>query len=128
VTQGRKKPGTRRPKRPVSAGDRLRAAILDEFELSEAEAQLLEKAAATADLLERVEAEVAVAPLVKAGSRGQPVAHPLIETQVELGAHLVRLLGALGLPLTEDDPQGAEVSRMARKAAMARWHGRGRAG
>jgi len=124
VTQGRKRPGTRRPKRPVSAGDRLREAITSEYELSEVETQLLEKAAATADLLERVEAEVSAAPLVKAGSRGQPVAHPLIETQVVLGAHLTKLLGALGLPLTEDDPQEAEVSRMARKAAMARWHGR----
>jgi len=126
VTQGRKKPGTKRPKKSISAGDRLRKAITSEYELSEAEAQLLEKAAVTANLLERVEAEVAAGLLVEAGSRGQPVAHPLIQTQVELGAHLVRLLEALRVPLGEEDPEEATTSRMARRAAMTRWHGRKR--
>jgi hypothetical protein len=121
-----KRPARKKPKKPVSAGDRLRQAIQSEFELSEAEGLLLEKAAATADLLERVEAEVAAAPLVKAGSRGQPVAHPLIGTMTELGAHLVRLLEALSVPLGEEDPEEAMTSRMARKAAMTRWHGRKR--
>jgi hypothetical protein len=117
-------PPRKRPKKPESAGDRLRAAIAAEFELSEAEEALLARAARTADLLERVEAEVAAAPLVKAGSRGQPVSNPLIQSQVELGAHLVRLLEALRVPLGDEDPEEALTSRMARKAAMTRWHGR----
>ena len=124
MTQGRKKPGTKRPKRPVSAGGRLRESISEEFELSEAEGLLLEKAAGVADLLERVEREVATGPLVVEGSRQQQVAHPLIGTQVELGAHLVRLLEALRVPLGEEDPQEAMTSQLARKAAMTRWHGR----
>ena len=119
-----KRPASKRPKKPVSAGDRLRQAITSEFELSEAERQLLAKACATADLLERVEGEVVGAPLVKAGSRGQPVSNPLIATQIELGAHLVRLLEALRVPLGEEDPEETETTRLARKAAMARWHGR----
>jgi len=94
--------------------------------LSEAEGLLLEKACATADLLERVEAEVATGALVKAGSRGQPVADPLIQTQVELGAHLIRLLEALRVPFGEEDPEEAMTSQLARKAAMTRWHGRRR--
>jgi hypothetical protein len=124
MTQGRKKPGTKRPKKPTSVGGRLRESISEEFELSEAEGLLLEKACSVADLLERVEAEVSAAPLVKAGSRGQPVAHPLIAAQVELGAHLVRLLEALRVPLGEENPQEAMTSQLARKAAMTRWHGR----
>jgi hypothetical protein len=124
LTQGQRKPGSRRPKKPVSAGDRLRQAIESEFDLSEPEAQLLAKACSTADLLERVEAEVAAGPLVQAGSRNQPVAHPLIGAQIELGAHLMRLLEALRLPLGEEDPQEAMTSQLARKAAMTRWHGR----
>jgi hypothetical protein len=122
MTQRAKKPGSKRPK--DSAGDRLRAAIESEFELSEGEGLLLEKACATADLLERVEAEVGAGPLVVEGSRQQQVAHPLIQTQVELGAHLVRLLEALRVPLGEEDSEGATTSRLARKAALTRWHGR----
>jgi hypothetical protein len=113
-----------RAKKPTTAGDRLRESITSEFELSEPEAQLLAKACATADLLERVEAEVAAAPLIRTGSRGQPVSNPLIATQVELGWHLVRLLEALGVPVGGgEDPGDAEVSRQARRAAMVRWHG-----
>jgi hypothetical protein len=121
LTQASKK----RPKKSETAGGRLRTAITEEFDLSEAETLLLAKACATADLLERVEAEMTAAPLVEAGSRGQPVANPLIQTQIELGSHLVRLLEALRLPIgEEEDPQDALVSQMARKAAMTRWHGR----
>ena len=128
MTQARKA-SQKRPKRAETAGDRLRTAISEEFDLSEPEALLLAKACATADLLERVEAEVAAAPLVGTGSRGQPAASPLIASMVQLQAHLVALLGALGVPLgEEEDPQDALVSRMARKAAMTRWHGHGRAG
>ena len=124
-----KKAGSTRPKKSITGGDRLRTAIEDEFELSEPEGLLLEKAAAVADLLERVEAEVAVAPLLASGSRRQPVPNPLIQTMRELQQHLVALLAALGVPLGEEqDPQEATTSRLARKAAMARWHGRGRTG
>jgi hypothetical protein len=123
-----KKPNSTRTKKPVTPGDRLRAAIEAEFELSEGEGLLLDKACATADLLERVEAEVATAPLVESGSRHQPVSNPLIRTQMELQQHLVMLLQAMRLPLGEEDPEEATTSRLARKAAMARWYGRGRAG
>jgi hypothetical protein len=119
-----KRHGANRPKKPVSAGDRLRQAIEGEFELSEPETQLLAKACATADLLDRVEQEIASGPLVVEGSRQQQVSNPLIATQIELGAHLVRLLEALSVPLGEEDPEESTVSRMARRAAMARWHGK----
>jgi hypothetical protein len=118
------KRSSKRPKKPVSAGDRLRVAIEDEFELSEPETQLLAKACATADLLDRIEREVAAGPLVVEGSRQQQVSNPLIATQIELGAHLLRLLEALRVPLGEEDPEETETTRLARKAAMARWHGR----
>jgi hypothetical protein len=119
------KRSSKRPKKPVSAGDRLRVAIEGEFELSEPETLLLAKACATADLLDRIEREVAAGPLVVEGSRQQQVSNPLIATQIELGAHLVRLLEALCVPLGgEEDPQETETTRLARKAAMARWHGR----
>jgi hypothetical protein len=113
----------KKPKPPESAGSRLREAIESEFDLSEPEALLLANACATADMLERVEREIATGPLIVAGSRQQQVSNPLIATQIELGAHLVRLLGALRVPLGEEDPEKALTSRMARKAAMVRWHG-----
>ena len=119
-----KKPGSKRPKKPASAGDRLRTAIEGEFELSEAEGLLLAKACSTADLLQRVEAEVTAAPLLGVGSRHQPISNPLIRTQMELQQHLVALLQALRVPLGDEDPQEATTSRMARKAALTRWHGR----
>jgi hypothetical protein len=120
-----KRPASKRPKKPVSAGDRLRAAITDEFDLSEPEMQLLAKACSTADLLERVEREITTGPLVVEGSRQQQVSNPLIASMVQLQAHLVALLGALGVPLGEvEDPEEATVSRQARRAALIRWHGR----
>jgi hypothetical protein len=119
-----KKSSSKRPTKPASAGARLRAAIEGEFELTEAEGLLLAKACATADLLERVEREVATALLLAVGSRHQPVPNPLIQTHVELGAHLVRLLQALRVPLGEEDLEESTTSRLARKAAMTRWHGR----
>src|SRR5215213_8417178 len=111
-------------KEPLSAGDRLKASVLEEYaELSEAELQLLGKAASVADLLERVEAELVTAPLVESGSRRQPIPSPLIRTAVELQQHFLMLLRALGLPLG-DDGEEPLVSQQARKAAMSRWHGR----
>lgn len=56
-------------KRIESAGDRLRKAILDQFELTDPELELLAKAASVADLLDRVEAQLADAPLIETGSR-----------------------------------------------------------
>ncbi len=111
-------------KKTDSAGDRLRKAILAEFELTDPELELLAKAASVADLLDRVEGELAGAPLVEAGSRGQPVASPLIRSQIELGGHLVRLLEALALPLGDEDNEESRTTQQARKAAMVRWHGR----
>ena len=67
---------------------------------------------------------IVTAPLVQAGSRSQPVSNPLIRTMQELQQHLVMLLEALRVPLGEEDPQEATTSRLARKAALTRWHGR----
>lgn len=126
MTAPKRQAGTpkNRAKKPTSAGDRLRVAIEAEFDLSEAEGLLLAKACSTADLLERVEVEVATAPLVKSGSRHQPVSNPLIRTLMELQQHFVMLLQALRVPLGDEDPEEAATSRLARKAAMVRWHGR----
>jgi hypothetical protein len=75
--------------------------------------------------MQRVEDELAGAPLIQSGARHQPVSNPMIRTLVELQAHFVMLLQALQVPLGEEgDPEQMETSRLARRAAMMRWHGR----
>ena len=69
------------------------------YELDPAEKQLLGEACATLAELERVEQELSEAPLIVAGSTGQPVPHPLLATAQHHRQLLERLLRALALPV-----------------------------
>lgn len=108
-------------KKPESAGARLREAVLDRYELDPAEVVLLDAAAALADVCERLDEAVAEAPLTVEGSRGQPVAQPLLLQQRKHHERLQRLLEGLKLP-AKGELQGASArSRAAQAAAQERW-------
>lgn len=114
-------PRKRNPIPDGSPGDRLRAAILDVFELSPAELAVLDQAVVIADELARINAEMASAEPLAVGSAGQPVAHPLLDAQRRHSDTLARLLDALHLPVGDEDEGEAAVVRKARAAANVRW-------
>jgi hypothetical protein len=107
-----------------SEGRELWKAVVEEFDLRPDELRLLRQAAATSDLIAAMEKEIGT-DLVVPGSKGQPVANPLLDQVQKHRMLLARLLGQLALP---DDPSdrglSAARSQSARKAALARWsHG-----
>ena len=96
------------------------------YELSPAEALLLEGACREIDIIERLQDELKGANLVVAGSMGQDTAHPLL-TEVRMHrAAFGSIVKQLALPELEDEKkQSSPRSRQAQNAANARW---GRAG
>jgi hypothetical protein len=114
-----------RPKQPKASetpGERLKRSILAEYELSPAERLLLEEAAALADVLGRLNAEIAAAQaLTGKGSKGQTVASPLLAAQRQHCEALVRVIEGLALPALEEDEGELSSSKRARKAATVRW-------
>jgi hypothetical protein len=100
-------------KRPETAGSRLKREVLETYEVTPAERLLLDRAAVLADVCERIDAEVAAAPLTVAGSMGQPVANPLLLQQRKHHEQLQRLLKAVQFPARDEF--------MGRSAAQARW-------
>lgn len=104
-------------------GGRLWRDIVAEHDLRPDELRLLEDACRTADMVDRLEREVAKAPLTVAGSMGQPVPNPLIAEVRQQRAILAQLLRRLDLP---DEPEAEQAKGMAkstkaRQAARARW-------
>lgn len=90
------------------------------YELSPAEVTLLEQACRVADLLVRVDAELAAGPLTVLGSEKQPRAHPLLASRAEQTRLLDGLLRSMALPLP-DESEGARRSPQQVAAARARW-------
>ncbi len=108
-----------------SRGELLREQVLDRFELSPSELAILEEAVSTVDELGRLESELADAPLVVAGSRGQMRPHPLLN---EVRAHrrvLDALCRSLCLPV-EGETVGRPRSPRHAAAARERWRRHGR--
>ena len=108
-------------KKPESAGARLTREVLALYELSPVESLLLERAAAVADTLARIDAAVAKAELVTAGSKGQRRPEPLLREQREHGARLASLIEALRLPDRGEDQGRSGTSLSAQRAAAIRW-------
>lgn len=95
---------TTTPKRP---SERLRAAVLDTYELAEHEAALLEQACHTADLCADLQARLdADGPLVD-GAHG-PKVHPAAVELRQQRIALARLLAALRVP--DDDTDALTVT------------------
>lgn len=90
------------------AGVRLWEAICGPYELDEHELVQLHAACRTADLLDRLSAEIdGAGSLVAEGKKGDPVAHPAAVEHRQQSITLSRLLAALRLPAGEesDRPQ-----------------------
>ena len=113
--------GKSRQKQPESAGDRLRREILAAYELTPAELILLDQAVAVADVLERLNAQVATEGLTAFGSTRQTVASPLLAAQREHAKTLAALLGAIAVPAAGEDEGVSSTSKAAQRAAHVRW-------
>jgi len=118
----------RKPSQPpglAAAGRALWRAVVGAYVLRADEVALLTHAARTADIVAGIEAELAGAPLMVAGSQGQERAHPLLTEIRGQRALLAGLLKQLGLPdatvVAAGPAAPSEASARARKAARARW-------
>lgn len=117
-----KKKTPRAPKGLDTRGKRLWTEIHAVFDLSQDphRAVLLEDACRTADLIDRLQAEVDSQDLRVRGSQGQPVAAPeLAEIRQHRGT-LATLLGKLALPDTEEmqEIKQKHVTEVRRQAAF----------
>ncbi|MEP9417475.1 P27 family phage terminase small subunit [Gordonia sp. VNQ95] len=101
----------------------------DGMELDARELELLRQACATADDLARIEAEMITDDrLVVKGSQGQPVAHPMLSEARACRAQIASLLARIDLAVPDETPVPKVTgprSVQARRAANARWQGRG---
>jgi hypothetical protein len=87
-------------------GHRLWAAVVGAFELSPADPdklRVLFDACKTADLLKRLDAAAAKAPLTVKGSMGQEVINPLIGQAQTSRMQLAQLLARLNFTPAEED-------------------------
>jgi hypothetical protein len=103
--------------------------VVADYDLSTPELELLRQACGVADLVARVEAELAADDLVVPGSRGQPVISPLVDRLTALRRLLESLIRSMALPFP-DEHQGRRRSPAQVAAAQQRWRqerGRGTA-
>lgn len=115
------------PPAPEGLGERglrLWTDTLADLDMDPDELLLLEEACRLADELDEMGVLLANSAMLSTGSRGQPVANPLIR---EIRGHrlaLSRVLRQLGATRPgEDEQERLTPSQRGRKAAMARHHG-----
>ena len=120
----------RPPKGLGPAGRKLWRAIVSDWELRPDELAVLESACFEADLLRRLQDELADSPLTAKGSMGQLVEHPVSVALRQHRATQAQLLKQLRVPDRDEDgdeeptvTQRKPMSRSeaAKKAAKARW-------
>lgn len=114
------------PRAPTGLGARGRRfwrETVGEFDLSDAEREILAEACRTLDDLDRLAASIAADGAMTTGSQGQPVVNPALTEARGQRAILHRLLAALQLPDADDKPMRAAASTRGRTAARARWRG-----
>ena len=116
------------PKAPTglrTPGRRLWSDVVGPYALTAGELAVLEQAARTADLCDRLERDVRALPeLTSVGYAGQPRPHPLLAALRAERLLLERLVGALNLPDDTREVGMTPASRHAQKAAQARWRQR----
>ena len=90
------------------------------YEFRADELRVLDDACRTADIIAKLEAELAKGELTVRGSQGQPVANPMLGELRQYRALLRGQLKSLNLP-DEDGRASEDRSTKARNAANARW-------
>lgn len=114
------------PPAPPGMGDRGRRfwrATLGDFELSDAEREILAEACRTLDDLDRLAGMVAEHGTMVEGSQGQPVLNPALTEARGQRLALHRLVAALQLPDADDAPIPTAVQMRGQRAAQTRWRG-----
>ena len=102
------------------SGTALWRGVLHSYELSPVELLTLEQCARQADLVGRLDAELAEAPVVTEGSMGQPRVHPLVAAVAEARRTLDTLQKGLALPMPDEDVGHRRAPQQV-AAAQARW-------
>ena len=104
-----------------TAGRQLWDSLTAKFVLNAGEIAILGQAAATADEIVLLEAELRGSSLVVAGYSGQPRPNPLLKIIQDHRLLLRRLVDSLALPDEGDESGLRPGQRHARRAANARW-------
>jgi hypothetical protein len=103
------------------SGMRLWDSVTATFVLNAGEVEILRQAAATADEIASLEAELRSSSLVVAGHTGQPRPNPLLKIIQDHRLLLRRLVDSLALP-DEDQEHGMRPGQKhAQRAAQGRW-------
>jgi hypothetical protein len=108
---------------PDGLGDRARAfwaKSVAEYDLTDAEAELLAEAAWTLTEIESLRSTLDSDGLTVAGSVGQTRVHPAVNEIRQHRMALARLIKAIDLPADADEPE-SWTTKNARAAAEARW-------
>jgi len=104
-----------------TAGKQLWDSVTASFVLNAGEVEILRQAAATADEIALLEAELRASSLVVAGYAGQPRPNPLLKIIQGYRLLLRRLVDSLAL-LDDDQESGMRPGqRHAQRAAQGRW-------
>ncbi|MGN7247102.1 terminase [Janibacter anophelis] len=114
------------PKAPSglgARGTRFWRSTLAEFDLSDAEREILAEACRTLDDLDRLAGMVAEHGSMVTGSQGQPVLNPALTEARGQRLALHRLVAALQLPDADDAPIPTAVQMRGKRANQARWRG-----
>ncbi len=97
--------------------------LADDVQFTAKELENLRLVAGQADLVDRLERELSVQPLMVPGAQGQPRPNPLIAVLTSARTAQARLLAEVRLEV--DAAEGLPVkNRRAQRAAQARWRAR----
>ena len=104
-----------------TAGKQLWDSVTASFVLNAGEVEILRQAAATADEIALLEAELRASSLVVAGYAGQPRPNPLLKIIQDHRLLLRRLVDSLALPDDDQESGMRPGQRHAQRAAQGRW-------
>ena len=104
-----------------TAGKQLWDSVTASFVLNAGEVEILRQAAATADEIALLEAELRASSLVVAGYAGQPRPNPLLKIIQGHRLLLRRLVDSLALPDDDQESGMRPGQRHAQRAAQGRW-------
>ena len=104
-----------------TAGKQLWDSVTASFVLNAGEVEILRQAAATADEIALLEAELRASSLVVAGYAGQPRPNPLLKIIQDYRLLLRRLVDSLALPDDDQESGMRPGQRHAQRAAQGRW-------